>query len=194
MQPHLEELAAKAQFYVSAYPNAGLPNQFGEYDETPEHMGHHIHDFLEHDFLNIVGGCCGTTPAHIRKIAELAKNVKPRKKPQRDHMLHLSGLEAVTLRPESNFMNVGERTNVTGSRKFAKLIIDENYEAALAIAKDQVDGGAQVIDVNMDEGMLDSQQVMSRFINMVTAEPDISRLPIMIDSGKWIVIEAGLKC
>jgi 5-methyltetrahydrofolate--homocysteine methyltransferase len=194
MRPHLEELSAKASFYVSAYPNAGLPNQFGEYDETPEHMGHHIHDFLQHGFLNIVGGCCGTTPEHIRRIASLARDVKPRVKPTRDSLLHLSGLEAVTLRPDSNFMNVGERTNVTGSRKFAKLIIDEKYEDALAIACNQVEGGAQVIDVNMDEGMLDSETVMSRFLNMVAAEPDIARLPLMIDSSKWTVIEAGLKC
>lgn len=194
MRPHLEELAEKAPFYISSYPNAGLPNQFGEYDESPEHMGHHIHDFLEHDFLNIVGGCCGTTPDHIRRIAQLVKGVKPRKKPERDHMLHISGLEAVTLRPESNFMNVGERTNVTGSRKFAKLIIDEKYEDALAIARDQVEGGAQVIDVNMDEGMLDSERAMTRFLNLVASEPDIAKLPIMIDSSKWSVIEAGLKC
>ncbi len=194
MRPHLEELAEKAPFYVSAYPNAGLPNQFGEYDETPEHMGHHIHDFVEHGFLNIVGGCCGTTPPHIRRIAELVKNVAPRKKPQRDHLLHISGLEAVTLRPESNFMNVGERTNVTGSRKFAKLIIDEKYEDALAVARDQVEGGAQVIDVNMDEGMLDSEKAMTRFLNLIASEPDIAKLPIMIDSSKWTVIEAGLKC
>ena len=194
MRPHLEELAEKAPFFISSYPNAGLPNQFGEYDESPEQMGHHIHDFVEHDFLNIVGGCCGTTPDHIRRIAKLVKNIPPRKKPERDHLLHISGLEAVTLRPESNFMNVGERTNVTGSRKFAKLIIDEKYEEALAIARDQVEGGAQVIDVNMDEGMLDSEKAMTTFLNLVAAEPDIAKLPIMIDSSKWSVIEAGLKC
>lgn len=194
MRPHLEELSEKAPFFISSYPNAGLPNQFGEYDESPEQMGHHIHDFVEHDFLNIVGGCCGTTPDHIRRIAKLVKNIPPRKKPERDHQLHISGLEAVTLRPESNFMNVGERTNVTGSRKFAKLIIDEKYEEALAIARDQVEGGAQVIDVNMDEGMLDSEKAMTTFLNLVAAEPDIAKLPIMIDSSKWSVIEAGLKC
>ena len=194
MRPYLEELSDKAPFYVSAYPNAGLPNQFGEYDETPDHMGHHVHDFLEHGFLNIVGGCCGTTPDHIRKIAELAREVRPRKKPERDHLLHLSGLEAVTLRPESNFMNVGERTNVTGSKKFARLIADEKYEDALAVARDQVEGGAQVIDVNMDEGMLDSEKSMTKFLNLMSAEPDIAKLPVMIDSSKWTVIEAGLKC
>ncbi|MGR6087384.1 MAG: methionine synthase [Arcticibacter sp.] len=194
MRPHLEELSAKAPFYVSAYPNAGLPNQFGEYDESPEGMGHHICDFLNSGFVNIVGGCCGTTPDHIRRIAQLVKNKKPRTKPKSDGLFHLSGLEAVTLRPESNFMNVGERTNVTGSRKFAKLIIEGNYEAALAIARDQVEGGAQVIDVNMDEGMLDAKAAMTRFLNLMAAEPDIARLPVMIDSSKWEVIEAGLKC
>ncbi|MFN9597062.1 MAG: methionine synthase [Bacteroidota bacterium] len=194
MRPHLEELSAKAPFYVSAYPNAGLPNQFGEYDESPEGMGHHICDFLDSGFVNIVGGCCGTTPDHIRRIAQLVKGKKPRVKPVTDGMFHLSGLEAVTLRPESNFMNVGERTNVTGSRKFAKLIIEGDYEAALAIARDQVEGGAQVIDVNMDEGMLDAKAAMTRFLNLMAAEPDIARLPVMIDSSKWEVIEAGLKC
>jgi 5-methyltetrahydrofolate--homocysteine methyltransferase len=194
MRPHLEELSAKAPFFVSAYPNAGLPNQFGEYDESPDKMGHHICDFLDSGFINIVGGCCGTTPDHIRRIAQLVKGKKPRMKPASDGMFHLSGLEAVTLRPESNFMNVGERTNVTGSRKFAKLIIDGKYDEALAIARDQVEGGAQVIDVNMDEGMLDSKAAMTRFLNLMAAEPDIARLPVMIDSSKWEVIEAGLKC
>lgn len=194
MRPYLEELSEKAPFYISAYPNAGLPNQFGEYDETPHHMGHQIKDFLTSGFLNIVGGCCGTTPDHIREIALLAKQCPPRKVPARDHLMHLSGLEAVTLRPESNFMNVGERTNVTGSRKFAKLIIDEKYEEALAIARDQVEGGAQAIDINMDEGMLDSQTAMVKFLHLIASEPDISKLPIMIDSSKFFVIEAGLKC
>jgi 5-methyltetrahydrofolate--homocysteine methyltransferase len=194
MRPYLEELAEKAPFYVSAYPNAGLPNQFGEYDETPHDMGHHVHDFLDAGFLNIVGGCCGTTPGHIREIAALAKKVKPRKIPQREPLLRLSGLESVVLRPESNFMNVGERTNVTGSRKFARLIAEKNYDEALSIARDQVEGGAQAIDINMDEGMLDSENAMVRFLNLVAAEPDIARLPIMIDSSKFQVIEAGLKC
>ncbi len=194
MRPYLEELSEKAPFYISAYPNAGLPNQFGEYDETPHHMGHQIKDFLTSGFLNIVGGCCGTTPDHIREIAQLAKQCPPRKVPARDHLLHLSGLEALTLRPESNFMNVGERTNVTGSRKFAKLIIEEKFEEALAIARDQVEGGAQAIDINMDEGMLDSKAAMVKFLHLVAAEPDIARLPIMIDSSKFFVIEAGLKC
>ncbi|MBS1635449.1 MAG: methionine synthase [Bacteroidetes bacterium] len=194
MRPYLEELSNKAPFYISAYPNAGLPNQFGEYDQDPHEMGHQIEDFLKAGFLNIVGGCCGTTPAHIRRIAELAKTVSPRKKPEPDGLMHLSGLEPLTLRPESNFMNVGERTNVTGSKKFLRLIKEGNYEEALAIAREQVDGGAQVIDVNMDEGMLDSEAAMTTFLNLIASEPDISRVPIMIDSSKWSVIEAGLKC
>lgn len=194
MRAHIEELSEKAPFYISAYPNAGLPNQFGEYDESPHDMGHHIEDFLRSGFLNIVGGCCGTTPDHIREIAKIARTVKPRQKVEQSSLLRLSGLEAVTLRPDSNFMNVGERTNVTGSKKFAKLIIGNDYEAALSIARDQVEGGAQVIDVNMDEGMLDSEKVMVQFLNLMGAEPDIARLPVMIDSSKFSVIESGLKC
>lgn len=194
MRPYLEELSTKAPFYVSAYPNAGLPNQFGEYDQDAHEMGHQIEDFLKAGFLNIVGGCCGTTPSHIKRIAELAKIAQPRKKPEPDTLMHLSGLEPVTLRPESNFMNVGERTNVTGSKKFLRLIKEGNYEEALSIAREQVEGGAQVIDVNMDEGMLDSEAAMTRFLNLIASEPDISKVPIMIDSSKWSVIEAGLKC
>jgi 5-methyltetrahydrofolate--homocysteine methyltransferase len=194
MRPYLEELSTKSPFYVSAYPNAGLPNQFGEYDEDAHTMGHQIEDFLTAGFINIVGGCCGTTPDHIRRIAELARQVKPRKKPQPDTLMHLSGLEPFTLTPESNFLNVGERTNVTGSKKFLRLIKEGNYEEALAIARDQVDGGAQVIDVNMDEGMLDGEAAMTTFLNLIASEPDICRVPIMIDSSKWSVIEAGLKC
>jgi 5-methyltetrahydrofolate--homocysteine methyltransferase len=194
MRPYLEELSDKAPFFVSAYPNAGLPNQFGEYDQDAHAMGHEVEEFLKAGFLNIVGGCCGTTPSHIKRIAEIAKNSKPRKKPTADTLMHLSGLEPVTLRPESNFMNVGERTNVTGSKKFLRLIKEGNFEEALSIAKDQVDGGAQVIDVNMDEGMLDSEAAMTKFLNLIASEPDISRVPIMIDSSKWSVIEAGLKC
>ncbi len=194
MRPYLEELSEKAPFYVSAYPNAGLPNQFGEYDQDAHEMGHQIEDFLKSGFINIVGGCCGTTPSHIKRIAELARQSKPRKKPAADTLMHLSGLEPLTLRPESNFLNVGERTNVTGSKKFLRLIKEGNYEEALSIAKDQVDGGAQVIDVNMDEGMLDSEAAMTTFLNLIASEPDISRVPIMIDSSKWSVIEAGLKC
>ncbi len=194
MRPHLEELSEKAPFFISAYPNAGLPNQFGEYDETPHHMGHQIKDFLTSGFLNIVGGCCGTTPEHIAEIAKLAKQCPPRPVPMADTLMHLSGLEAVTMRPESNFMNIGERTNVTGSRKFAKLIIDGDFEEALAIARNQVEGGAQAIDINMDEGMLDAEAAMVKFLHLIASEPDIAKLPIMIDSSKFYVIEAGLKC
>ena len=194
MRPYISELSEKAPFYVSAYPNAGLPNQFGEYDETPDMMGSQVEDFIKSGFLNIVGGCCGTTPPHIRKIAEIAAKHPPRKKPSIAPYMKLSGLEPVTLRPESNFMNVGERTNVTGSRKFAKLIIEEKYEEALSVARDQVEGGAQVIDVNMDEGMLDAVKAMTTFLNLIASEPDIARVPIMIDSSKFHVIEAGLKC
>jgi len=194
MRPYLEELATKAPFYVSAYPNAGLPNQFGEYDQDAHEMGHQIEDFLKSGFLNIVGGCCGTTPAHIRRIAELAKDSKPRPRPKTDTLMHLSGLEPYTMTPESNFLNVGERTNVTGSKKFLRLIKEGNFEEALSIARDQVEGGAQVIDINMDEGMLDAVKAMTTFLNLVASEPDISKVPIMIDSSKWEVIEAGLKC
>ena len=194
LRPYLEELSDKAPFFVSAYPNAGLPNQFGEYDQDAHEMGHQIEEFLKAGFINIVGGCCGTTPAHIKRIAELARESKPRKRPVKDSLMHLSGLEPFTLTPESNFMNVGERTNVTGSKKFLRLIKEGNFEEALSVAREQVEGGAQVIDVNMDEGMLDSEKTMTTFLNLIAAEPDISRVPIMIDSSKWSVIEAGLKC
>ncbi len=194
MRPYLEELHQKSSFYVHAYPNAGLPNQFGEYDETPELMGEQIKDFLSSGFINIIGGCCGTTPEHIKVIADLAKQYPPRTRKTQAPFLRLSGLEAVTLLPESNFMNVGERTNVTGSKKFARLIIDKKYDEALAVARDQVEGGAQVIDINMDEGMLDAVEAMTEFLNLIASEPDIAKVPIMIDSSKFHVIEAGLKC
>ncbi len=194
MRPYLEELSTKAPFFISCYPNAGLPNQFGEYDETPETMCHQIGDFLESGFINIVGGCCGTTPDHIRHIAEHAKKAKPRKIPKVEPYLRLSGLEAVTYRPDSNFMNVGERTNVTGSKKFAKLIIDNKYDEALSVAREQVEGGAQVIDICMDEGMLDAIEAMTKFCNLIASEPDIAKVPIMLDSSKFHAIEAGLKC
>ena len=194
MRPYLEELSQKAPYYVSVYPNAGLPNQFGEYDETPATMCVQINDFLKNGFVNIVGGCCGTTPDHIKEIAHAASHVKPRKKPEADTLFHLSGLEAVTLFPGSNFMNVGERTNITGSKKFAKFITSGDFDGALAIARDQVEGGAQVIDINMDEAMIDSKAAMVKFLNLIASEPDISKLPIMVDSSKWEVIEAGLKC
>lgn len=194
MRPYLEELSEKAPFFISAYPNAGLPNQFGEYDETPETMCHQIDDFLNSGFINIVGGCCGTTPDHIRHIAEHARKNQPRKIPKVEPYLRLSGLEALTYRPDSNFMNVGERTNVTGSRKFAKLILEGKYDEALSVAREQVEGGAQVIDICMDEGMLDAIDAMTKFCNLIASEPDISKVPIMLDSSKFYAIEAGLKC
>lgn len=194
MRPYLKELSEKAPFYISAYPNAGLPNQFGEYDESPHDMACQIHDFLESGFVNIVGGCCGTTPEHIAHIAQHARKAKPRIIPKIEPYLRLSGLEAVTLRPDSNFMNIGERTNVTGSKKFARLILEGKYDEALTVAREQVEGGAQVIDVCMDEGMLDAEEAMTTFLNLMAAEPDIARVPIMIDSSKFYVIEAGLKC
>jgi len=194
MRPYLEELSQKAPFFISAYPNAGLPNQFGEYDETPHEMACTIHEFLESGFINIIGGCCGTTPDHISHIAKHSQNTKPREIPTIEPYLRLSGLEALTLRPESNFMNIGERTNVTGSKKFARLILQGNYDEALSVAREQVEGGAQVIDICMDEGMLDAVEAMQKFLNLIAAEPDISKVPIMIDSSKFYVIEAGLKC
>ena len=194
MRPHIEELSAKAGCYVSAYPNAGLPNEFGAYDEMPDETATLVEDFIEHGFVNIVGGCCGTTPDHIGAIAAKAKNITPRKIPVIERYMRLSGLEPVTITPESMFVNIGERTNITGSPKFSKLILSGDYEAALAVARQQVEGGAQVIDVNMDEGMLDSEAAMTKFLNLIASEPDISKLPIMVDSSKWTVIENGLKC
>jgi 5-methyltetrahydrofolate--homocysteine methyltransferase len=194
MRPYLETLSNVAHVWVSVYPNAGLPNAFGGYDETPVMMGSDIEDFCKSGFVNIVGGCCGTTPDHTKVFAEVAAKYAPRKKPQRIQFMQLSGLEPVTLTPESNFMNVGERTNVTGSAKFLKLIKEDKYEDALAVALDQVEGGAQVIDINMDEGMLDGEEAMVKFLNLSAAEPDIAKVPVMIDSSKFHIIEAGLKC
>ncbi|MFN8671408.1 MAG: methionine synthase [Candidatus Sericytochromatia bacterium] len=194
IRPYLKEVSRVCKAYVSCYPNAGLPNAFGGYDETPESLAKHIKDFAESGFLNIVGGCCGTIPSHIKAIAETVEKIPPRKINNLDPFMKLSGLEAVTIRPESNFVNIGERTNVTGSKKFARLIKNQNYEEALAVAREQVENGAQVIDVNMDEGMLDSESVMTKFLNLISSEPDISKVPIMIDSSKWSVIEAGMKC
>ncbi|QNL50412.1 methionine synthase [Olivibacter sp. SDN3] len=194
MRPHIEELAQKAGCYVSAYPNAGLPNEFGGYDEQPHETAHLIEDFIQNGFVNIAGGCCGTTPEHISCIVAKAAKATPRKVPKPEPFLRLSGLEPITYSSESVFMNIGERTNVTGSPKFAKLILNGDFEAALSVARQQVEGGAQVIDVNMDEGMLDSEEAMVRFLNLIASEPDIAKLPIMVDSSKWSVIEAGLKC
>ena len=194
MRPYLAELSANADIPVSVYPNAGLPNQFGEYDESPEEMGSHIHDFLDHGFANIVGGCCGTTPQHIAEIARQAKKAKVREPVKVEKHTSLTGLELLKITPEINFVNIGERTNVAGSKKFARLIRDKKYEEALSVAQHQVEGGAQVLDVCMDDAMLDAEQEMTTFLNMMASEPDIARLPVMIDSSKWTVIEAGLKC
>lgn len=194
MRPYLETLSNVAHTWVSVYPNAGLPNAFGGYDETPVMMADDIEDFCKSGFVNIVGGCCGTTPDHIREFSRVAAKYQPRTKPRRIPFMQLSGLEPVTMTAESNFMNVGERTNVTGSAKFLKLIKEDKYEDALAVALDQVQGGAQVIDINMDEGMLDGEDAMQRFLNLTASEPDIARVPVMIDSSKFHIIEAGLKC
>ncbi|MDB5012863.1 MAG: metH, partial [Daejeonella sp.] len=194
MRPHIEELSEKAPVYISAYPNAGLPNEFGAYDEVPHETAHLVEDFIQHGFVNIVGGCCGTTPEHIKCIAEKAAKYPPRIPAVTEPYLRLSGLEPVTLTPLTNFVNIGERTNVTGSPKFSKLILSGDFEAALSVARQQVEGGAQIIDVNMDEGMLDSEAAMVKFLNLIASEPDICKLPIMVDSSKWSVIEAGLKC
>ncbi|MDL2716124.1 MAG: methionine synthase [Acidobacteriota bacterium] len=193
MRPYIEELSSLAPVFLSAYPNAGLPNAFGGFDETPEIMCGDIAAFAREGWVNIVGGCCGTTPAHIRAIADAVKSLPPRRLPEIPRATRLSGLEPYTFRPEV-FTVVGERTNVTGSPKFAKLVLAADYEGALTVARQQVEGGANVLDVNMDEGMLDGMAAMTRFLNLLSAEPDIAKLPIMLDSSKWDVIEAGLKC
>ncbi len=194
MRPFIEELSGAAPVPTSAHPNAGLPNEFGEYDETPGEFLRLIGEFAQSGFVNIIGGCCGTTPEHLRLVAEAVSGLPPRRPPEKTPWLQLSGLETVTLTPESNFMNIGERTNVAGSRRFAKLILAGDLEKALEVARHQVEGGAQVLDINLDEGMLDSEEMMTKFINLMAAEPDIARLPFMIDSSKWTVIEEGLKC
>ena len=194
LRPYLEELSNKAGTHVSAHPNAGLPNEFGEYDETPAQMAVVVEEFAAAGFLNIIGGCCGTTPGHIQAIAEAVAKYPPRVIPDIPRACRLSGLEPFTIDRNSLFVNVGERTNITGSAKFARLIREENYAEALEVAQQQVEAGAQIIDINMDEGMLDSKAAMVRFLNLIASEPDISRVPIMIDSSKWEVIEAGLKC
>ncbi len=193
MRPFISELANIAEVYISLYPNAGLPNEFGEYDETPKTMVDVLDAYAREGFINILGGCCGTTPDHIKVFAEHAKNIQPRKIPKRTKTLRLSGLEPLVFRDDMNFVNIGERTNVAGSRKFARLIREENYEEALAVAKNQVEGGAQILDVNMDDAMIDAPAAMTKFLNLLASEPEIARLPIMIDSSDWNVIEAGLK-
>ncbi|MBV9993493.1 MAG: methionine synthase [Alphaproteobacteria bacterium] len=194
LRPYIAELAGAADVLTSAHPNAGLPNEFGGYDDTPENMASLMGEFARSGLVNIVGGCCGTTPEHIKAFTEAVKGVVPRQVPEKPKYMRLSGLEPFTLTPELNFVNVGERTNITGSAKFRKLIAAENYEGALDVARSQVENGAQIIDVNVDEGLLDSEAAMRRFLLMAAGEPDISRVPVMIDSSKWSVIEAGLKC
>lgn len=194
MKPYLRELAMKAPCFVSAYPNAGLPNSFGEYDETPETMQGHIRTFVEENLVNIIGGCCGTTPAHIARYPELVRGVAPRVPVRKPDCLWLSGMELLEVKPENNFINIGERCNVAGSRKFLRLIKEGNYEEALTIARKQVEDGAQIVDVNMDDGMLDTEKEMVTFLNLMASEPDIARVPVMVDSSKWSVIEKGLMC
>jgi 5-methyltetrahydrofolate--homocysteine methyltransferase len=194
MRPHLAELSSVAETFTCAYPNAGLPNAFGQYDESPEFMAGQVEDFAREGLVNVVGGCCGSTPEHIAAIADAVSRYAPRGLPKRLPQMRLSGLEPFTLTKDIPFVNVGERTNVTGSAKFRKLITGGDYAAALDVARDQVANGAQVIDVNMDEGLIDSQKAMVEYLNLVAAEPDIARVPVMIDSSKWDVIEAGLKC
>ncbi|TNE32517.1 MAG: methionine synthase, partial [Alphaproteobacteria bacterium] len=194
LRPYISEMSRIADTYVAAYPNAGLPNAFGGYDETPEEMAEEMREWAKKGFLNIIGGCCGTTPNHIRAFAAAVDGVPPREIPAIAPACRLSGLEPLNIVEGSLFVNVGERTNVTGSAKFKKLIKAGDFEAALSVARDQVENGAQVIDINMDEGLIDSKQAMVTFLNLISGEPDIARVPLMIDSSKWDVIEAGLKC
>lgn len=194
MRPHLAELSGVADTLICAYPNAGLPNAFGQYDESPEMMAEQVAEFAREGLINVVGGCCGSTPEHIAAIRDAVANHPPREIPERPPLMRLSGLEPFTLTDDIPFVNVGERTNVTGSAKFRKLITAGDFATALDVARNQVEGGAQIIDVNMDEGLIDSKKAMIEFLNLVAAEPDIARVPVMIDSSKWEVIEAGLKC
>ncbi len=194
MRPYLEELAQIAPIYISCYPNAGLPNAFGGFDETPAIMSGDLQEFAANGWINIVGGCCGTTPEHVKAIAQAVRDRAPHVPAVPEPYTRLSGFEPLTIRPDTNFVNVGERTNVTGSPQFAKLVLNGDYDAALNVARQQVLGGAQIIDINMDEGLLDSADAMTKFLNLVASEPDIARVPVMIDSSKWSVIEAGLKC
>ena len=194
LRPYIADLSAAADTLVSAHPNAGLPNEFGGYDETPESMAEMMGEFARSGLVNIIGGCCGTRPDHIKAFGEAIAGVKPRAIPEKPRYMRLSGLEPFTLTPDLNFINVGERTNITGSAKFRKLIAANDYEAALEVARNQVENGAQIIDINMDEGLIDSEAAMTRFVNLIAGEPDIAKVPLMIDSSKWSVIEAGLKC
>ncbi|HYW35936.1 MAG TPA: methionine synthase, partial [Balneolaceae bacterium] len=193
MRPYIEELSRHATCFTSLYPNAGLPDEMGEYNETPGFMANNMHEYAKEGFVNIVGGCCGTTPEHIEAFADAVAECDPRKIPDPEPYMRLSGLEPLVIRPETNFVNIGERTNVMGSRKFRRLITNENYEEALSVGRQQVENGAQIVDVNMDEGMLESAEVMTNFLQLMAAEPDIARVPVMIDSSKWSVLKAGLK-
>ena len=193
IRPWLSELSTIADTFISVYPNAGFPNEYGRYDESPKELAKWIEEFALDGLVNIVGGCCGTTPEHIRAICDIIKGIKPRKIPNISPLTRLSGLEAVVLRPENNFVNIGERTNITGSLKFRNYIKEKKYEEALSIAREQVNNGAQIIDINMDEGLLDSETEMIEFLRSIASEPDISKVPIMIDSSKWSIIESGLK-
>ncbi|MDE3181689.1 MAG: methionine synthase, partial [Acidobacteriota bacterium] len=194
MRPYIEELSQIAPVYISCYPNAGLPNAFGGFDETPERMAADLADFASNGWVNIVGGCCGSTPAHIKAIAESVRPLAPHVPVKTEPWSRFSGLEPLIMRPDSNFVNIGERTNVTGSPRFAKLIKAGSFEDALSVARQQVEGGAQILDVNMDEAMLDSERAMTTFLNYIASEPDIARVPVMVDSSKWSVIQAGLRC
>ncbi|MGV0819189.1 methionine synthase [Martelella sp. AMO21009] len=194
MLPHLQELSGVADTFICAYPNAGLPNEFGQYDQDPDEMAALIRPFAEQGLVNVIGGCCGSTPEHIAKIRDTVSAFAPREVPEHRAVMSLSGLEPFTLTKDIPFVNVGERTNVTGSAKFRKLITNADYAAALDVARDQVEAGAQIIDINMDEGLIDSQKAMVEYLNLIAAEPDIARVPLMIDSSKWEIIEAGLKC
>lgn len=194
LRPYLEALSKRADCRVSAYPNAGLPNELGGYDQSAAEMKAFMLDFAEQGYVNIIGGCCGTTPEHIRLMAQAVQSIEPRKIPSGSAYTTLSGLELLEFRPELNFVNVGERTNVTGSKKFAQLILNNQFDEAISVARQQVESGAQIIDINMDEGLLDGEKAMTEYINMISSEPDIIRVPVMVDSSKWHVIEAGLKC
>src|SRR5690554_4845122 len=194
LRQYVQELSRVAHCYVSAHPNAGLPNEFAEYDQTPEEMAAIVEEFAASGFVNIIGGCCGSRPEHIKSIAEAVSKHAPRQIPEIKPACRLSGLEAFNIDENSLFVNVGERTNVTGSARFKRLILEDNLDEALQVARQQVENGAQIIDINMDDGMLDSKGAMVRFLNLIASEPDISRVPIMIDSSKWDIIEAGLRC
>ena len=194
LRQYIDEMSNIADTYVSAHPNAGLPNEFGEYDESPEDMAKELGDWADNGYLNIIGGCCGTSPDHIKAIVEEVQKYPPRKIPEIEKQCRLAGLEPQNIAADALFVNVGERTNVTGSAKFKRLIVEGDFETALEVAKQQVENGAQIIDINMDEGMLESKEAMVRFLNLIASEPDIAKVPIMLDSSKWDILEEGLKC